>query len=309
MATGFAMLGNEIGYALAAALAMDPEFVTPVFVAPFVEESLKGILLLGLWWLRPRTIDGVVDGIVYAGVTAAGFAFVENILYFGMAGAEAGAGGVTATFVLRGLFSPFAHPLFTVCIGIGVGRAVRSGAAGSWALPFLGWVGAVSLHAIWNFSTTLGAVGLAVYFLFEVPVFVGFLWLIWWVRGRELRQVSHHLAPYVRSGRISPAEARMLGDRAERRRAKEWARHARGASGERAMRDFQSSATRLAHLRARLDHRHRAKGAVGTRATPHWETYDVLRQEEFLGHLDQLRQGFGPVAPTVRTIPPGAPGP
>ena len=32
---------------------------------------------------RRREFDGVVDGVVYAGLVAAGFAFTENILYFG----------------------------------------------------------------------------------------------------------------------------------------------------------------------------------------------------------------------------------
>ena len=44
-----------------------------------------------------------------------------------MGGDGAGPGGIgeaTALFVVRGVFSPFAHPLFTAFIGIGVGVAV-----------------------------------------------------------------------------------------------------------------------------------------------------------------------------------------
>ena len=39
--------------------------------------------LLLLFFLRRRTFDGPIDGVVYAGIIAAGFAFTENILYFG----------------------------------------------------------------------------------------------------------------------------------------------------------------------------------------------------------------------------------
>ncbi len=61
-----------------------------------------------------------------------GFAFTENILYLAAAynGTDGtGPGGteaLTATFVVRCLFSPFAHPLFTTFIGVGVGVAVAS---------------------------------------------------------------------------------------------------------------------------------------------------------------------------------------
>ncbi len=57
----------------------------PRISAPIVEEGAKGLFLVGLLIFRRRELDGVVDGIVYAGLTAAGFAFTENILYLGRA--------------------------------------------------------------------------------------------------------------------------------------------------------------------------------------------------------------------------------
>ena len=45
----------------------------------------KGLLVLLVWWFRRREFDGIIDGMVYAGVVAAGFAFTENIQYLGMA--------------------------------------------------------------------------------------------------------------------------------------------------------------------------------------------------------------------------------
>ena len=74
----------------------------------------------------------MLDGIVYAGMVGIGFAFTENILYLAAAynGTDGiGPGGteaLTATFVVRCLISPFAHPLFTTFIGIGVGLAVNA---------------------------------------------------------------------------------------------------------------------------------------------------------------------------------------
>ena len=74
----------------------------------------------------------MLDGIVYAGMVGVGFAFTENILYLAAAydGTDGlGPGGttaLTATFVVRCLISPFAHPFFTAFIGIGVGVAIAS---------------------------------------------------------------------------------------------------------------------------------------------------------------------------------------
>src|SRR5690606_1727111 len=51
--------------------------------APLIEETAKGMGVLILFLARRRYFDGPVDGIVYAATVAAGFAFVENILYFG----------------------------------------------------------------------------------------------------------------------------------------------------------------------------------------------------------------------------------
>jgi RsiW-degrading membrane proteinase PrsW (M82 family) len=103
---------------------------TAVVVAPWVEESCKGaVVLLVLLWRR-REFDGVVDGIVYAGLAGAGFAFTENVLYLGRALSESGTAGLAVTFVLRCVVGPFAHPLFTMAIGIGLGVAVPRGAGG-----------------------------------------------------------------------------------------------------------------------------------------------------------------------------------
>ncbi len=101
-------------------------------VAPITEEASKGLFLFLLLWWRRAELDGILDGIVYAGMVGIGFAFIENILYLAAAynGTDGmgpgGTGAITGVFVIRCLFSPFAHPLFTTFIGIGVGLAVSS---------------------------------------------------------------------------------------------------------------------------------------------------------------------------------------
>lgn len=72
--------------------------------------------------LRRREVDGVTDGIVYAGWVALGFAVVEDMTYFSLTSIE---GDLLPVFVVRAILTPFAHPLFTFWIGLALGRAVH----------------------------------------------------------------------------------------------------------------------------------------------------------------------------------------
>jgi protease PrsW len=151
------------------------DLVGTVISAPIAEEAFKGAFLIGLVLLRRREFDGVVDGIVYAGLVAAGFAFTENILYFGRAFAIDGligeGGSVIVVFMIRGVLSPFAHPIFTAMIGIAVGLAVQRRDLFGWVLvPLVGYVPAVVLHALWNASAGLGFLP-GFYAVIMVPLF------------------------------------------------------------------------------------------------------------------------------------------
>lgn len=241
------------------------EFISLVISAPLAEEAFKGVFLIGLLLLRRREFDGVVDGVVYGGLVAAGFAFTENILYFGRAFADAGlvgaGGGVVAVFVLRGLLSPFAHPLFTAMIGIGVGAAARSrGAVAMVALPVLGYVAAVVLHALWNFSAAAGLF-LAVYPLIMVPLFGALIALVVWQRRREQRVVAAQLPGFAAAGWIASSEVGLLASLAGRRGWRSAVQRQVGDEAADAVRDYQAAVTELAFLRDRM-----ARGAVGAEA-------------------------------------------
>lgn len=250
----------------------DPEAVTSVVVAPVVEESLKGLGVLLILWFRRREFDGVVDGVVYAGLSAAGFAFAENVLYFGRALTELGPEGLIATFILRGLIGPFAHPLFTMWIGIGIGMAAaRSRGWWRFVAPVIGLLVAITLHALWNLSAVAGIDGFwTSYLLLQVPVFVGAIAVVSWARWREGRMISNHLVTYGRHGWFTPPEVEMLASVSRRRDARRWAARAGGRRARRAMVAFQDDASELAMLRVRMTH-----GTVGPEAV-HAEQH-VLR--------------------------------
>lgn len=225
-------------------------------VAPFVEEGFKGLAVLLVLLLRRREFDGIVDGLVYAGMAGIGFAFVENVLYLGRTLAEAGAGGMIAVFIIRCIVSPFAHPLFTSAIGVGLGIAARGKNVASRVLaPIGGYAVAVLLHGAWNLSASTGLSGfVTAYVVVQLPIFLGFVVLAVVARRREGRLISRHLAVYASTGWLANAEVGMLCSLAARRDARGWAQRVGGTRAKRAMRDFQEMASELAFLRERMVH-------------------------------------------------------
>jgi len=223
-------------------------------VAPLVEETLKGLVILLIFLMRRREFDGVVDGIVYAGMVGVGFAFMENTLYLGRAMAEGGTGATVLVFVVRCIVSPFAHPLFTAATGIGIGLAARSNKKWLWVVgPLAGWFVAVLLHSAWNLSAMSGLAGFVVaYAVFQLPIFVAFVALALLARRREGRLIATHLHVYGTTGWLSPQEVAMLSSLSARRDARGWAGRTGGKAGSQAMRDFQEMGSELAFLRERM---------------------------------------------------------
>lgn len=229
-------------------------------VAPVSEEASKGLFLLLLLWWRRGELDGILDGIVYAGMVGIGFAFVENILYLAAAynGTDGlGPGGteaLTGTFIVRGLFSPFAHPLFTTFTGIGIGIAVTTRRSSVRVLaPLLGYLLAVLSHAIWNASTIYGAENfLAVYGLLMVPGFLLVIGFAVWSRRSERRVLTAALNDAARRGLIPATDIGWVVELRARRTSRRYARTYGGPSAERAMRDYQQAAIELGFLHHRF---------------------------------------------------------
>jgi RsiW-degrading membrane proteinase PrsW (M82 family) len=283
------------------------------FIAPVVEETAKGAALLLLFVFRRRNFQGIVDGVVIAGITATGFAFTENVLYLGSAFGEDQALGYSglptttaATFFMRIVMSPFAHPLFTALTGIGLGIAAAATArqrARRVLVPLAGLTAAMVLHGLWNGSATLGGYGfIAVYGMFMVPVFGLLTWLVIWSRGNELRTIRAHLPAYVAAGWLTPPEPYALSSMRARSIARDVARRTQGADAAHAVAEYQTFATALAFLRQRA---HRNGPGPDFAA----------REQELLHHLWQRKEWARPAlahaalvtAPPVR--PPWPPAP
>jgi RsiW-degrading membrane proteinase PrsW (M82 family) len=226
------------------------DFMTTSLVAPLVEESAKGMVLLLLLWRRRQEIDSFTDGVIYAGMVATGFAFTENILYFLSSFFD---GSLVATFAIRGLVAPFGHPLYTAMIGIGVAyAATRTGALRLFA-PVVGWVAAVALHAMWNGSTFFGWYGLGAAYLVLFLVLVGILVVARNDRRAQIGAISRYLPPYIATGLVTPADITMLSSMSGRKRARAWAARNAGRRGRAAMKEYQLAATELALLHRKMD--------------------------------------------------------
>ncbi|MEV7387460.1 PrsW family intramembrane metalloprotease [Streptomyces sp. NPDC091215] len=260
-----AIVANSFATRWIATATADPssaDTLGATVIAPIVEESAKAAAVLLVFLFRRRDFTGIVDGVVIAGLTATGFAFTENILYLGTAfgtdqlTGDSGIASVTAaTFFVRIVMSPFAHPLFTVFTGIGFGIAALSGErqrARRVLLPIAGLLCAMSMHAFWNGSSTFGQFGFfAVYGMFMVPVFGLLTWLAVWTRQRELRTVREELPAYVYAGWIGVAEPFVLGSMRARQMAREYAAYHFGKAAGKAVAEYEGYATTLALLRRR----------------------------------------------------------
>ncbi|HSP74956.1 MAG TPA: PrsW family intramembrane metalloprotease [Cryobacterium sp.] len=272
-------LGVQLARAGAGLSETDDGFAAAVFQAPLVEEAAKGAGVLLLFWVLRRRFDGPVDGVVYAATIAAGFAFTENIQYFGVAMMEGGAENLGFTFLVRGVLSPFAHVMFTACIGIACGLAVRFRPVAAVVTIVLGFVSAIFLHFVWNgaFYLVESDSLVAYYLAVQVPLFLAAIVVVVLLRRQEERVTVLRLREYAAAGWFSLAEVGMLATSDGRRQARGWAAR-QPETRKRAMRDFIHNSTRLAFARQRM--------LNGTAAN-----VDRADEAELLGRIQRDRAG------------------
>jgi RsiW-degrading membrane proteinase PrsW (M82 family) len=222
-----------------------------VISAPLVEETAKALALFLFFFWKKDEFDGVLDGVVYAGMVGLGFAMTENVSYYGQALAS---GGLPGTFFVRGVLAPFSHPLFTAMTGVGLGIARETTKRPLRLIaPLAGLGAAMALHGTWNLSASMGGAFLPVYILVMMPAMIALVAIVLYAQARERRIIAAHLAPYVQTGHLSPAEVQALCAFGGRMKTLYAAMSAGGVAGYRREARFQQAASELAFHRWRTE--------------------------------------------------------
>ncbi|MGZ5389623.1 MAG: PrsW family intramembrane metalloprotease [Aeromicrobium sp.] len=229
---------------------------TASFVAPLIEEPAKCLFLLLTFLRARRVIDGFIDGVIYAGIVGLGFAVVENIGYYAAAylGSPdikvAGAEGVTLTFIVRGVFSPLAHPLFASAFGIAVGLAVtRKTKTARWLICLTGLAVSIALHTLWNGSLSYGGgAGFLLTYIFLNVVLLVLAILVIVARARQVRVLERSLLYVADRGWIHPDEIPYLSRFGYRKAARRYATQQFGKPAGAVVKRYQQLATEMAFL-------------------------------------------------------------
>ena len=183
------------------------DLATGSLVAPLAEETLKGLAVLGVFLVFRSEFDSVLDGIIYAGVAALGFAATENTYYIYTYGFQQGGwGGLLALTIIRVFLVGWQHPFYTAFVGIGLALARLNR---NWFVkifaPLTGLGLAMFTHAFHNTVDSLlsGTKGLVVGAFFDWTGWLFMFGVILWATWHEQQNLKKYLAAELQAGTIS----------------------------------------------------------------------------------------------------------
>lgn len=188
------------------------DLVTGSISAPIIEESLKGMAVLLIFMAARSEFDSLLDGIVYGGIAALGFAATENVLYIWRGFHAGGWQGLFELVFIRVFLVGWQHPLYTSFTGIGLAlaRTRRSWLVKIFA-PLLGFWLAIFTHSFHNTLAEIPFFGNATCVIGSFLDWFGvafILIVIIWATAAEQRNLINHLREEVILGNISPAQYR-----------------------------------------------------------------------------------------------------
>jgi protease PrsW len=177
--------------------------------APIIEETLKGFAVLIVFFFARREFDSVLDGIVYAAVTALGFAATENAYYIYTYGFEkSGWLGLVGIAFIRVILVGWQHPFYTAFIGIGlaISRLNRN-----WmiklAAPLAGGILSMFTHSFHNTLPSLfPGPGTFIGFLFDWTGWIAMFIFILFLIAREKQWMFEYLKDEVHLGILTPPQ-------------------------------------------------------------------------------------------------------
>ncbi len=200
------------------------DLTTGSLIAPIIEETLKGAAVLIIFWTAHNEFDSILDGIVYAAITALGFAATENVYYIYRYGyVEDGMGGLFVLAFIRVILVGWQHPFYTAFIGIGLAKARMSR---TWAAKCLsvalGWTAAVGMHSLHNtLSYFIDGSGGGIFITTAIDWsgwLVMFIFILYMV-NREKQLLVRYLSEEVQFGTMFPQQLSTAISPAKRFRA------------------------------------------------------------------------------------------
>jgi protease PrsW len=263
------VINSLVSFLFAAALG--PQWammLTPPLVAPPVEEAAKGLAVMLIFLFMRHQLNDVTDGIVYGALVGLGFAMTENIMYFGRAFGSGGLVGVSVSFLMRAIFSGFAHALWTASTGAGLALSresknplVKVGA------PIAGFMLAMLLHFLWNGTSVLTGLTLnvspVVYVflivpftsaLYLIPGILTVLVLVYFAWKKERRAIREQLESEVPSGVVTPEELGLLTGPHWKRTQRYWqVLLSHGPAAWLALRHFHEAVVELAFRKSQAE--------------------------------------------------------
>lgn len=213
--------------------------------------SLFEVLFL-LWMLRYRRsqMRGPLDGIVYGGLTGAGYAFFDQVMYLGLMAVRYVANDasdaigfqLSMSFIQRGMMIPFLYPFLGAVIGLGLAVAAVSRSRIRQTAAVLV---AMGLYTLWDWAAFLD------YKIYAAVMFLSFIAFA--ITAVILR---HRQAKAVLAGTMSPMlekhmakhDIALLRSLRKRRRWREEAKRRAGPMAARLTRRYQAEASALAVL-------------------------------------------------------------
>lgn len=181
-----------------------------LFLAAIIEEAAK---LLGLLWIFKRgSIHSATDALVMGGFIGLGFTIFEDFTY------SAGAEDAVEILIYRGIFSVFAHTLFS---GIGAAimyilwKKLHGGGV------ILGFIFSYMIHYLWNISLGFDLLSLSplvyiVIYAFWPPVALIVTCIL--VRRREVEHIRRNGELAVSNGIVSFEVLDQILNRSARRK-------------------------------------------------------------------------------------------
>jgi|AMWB02.1.fsa_nt_gi RsiW-degrading membrane proteinase PrsW (M82 family) len=204
------ILGLGVYYLTGSETAADVS--TTSIIAPVIEETLKGLAVLLVFLLARKEFDSVLDGIVYAAITALGFAATENSYYiYTMGYLKDGYAGLAQLAFIRIFLVGWQHPFYTAFIGIGLAMARLTRNGGLRVLfPLLGLGAAILTHALHNTLAQFlsGLEGLALTSLMDWTGWLLLLGFVIFMIWRENQLLHVQLDEELRLGIITPEQYR-----------------------------------------------------------------------------------------------------